>query len=147
MTTTEPSRTRRPAADDPAAAARVAAVLSLVAGAWLVTSGFVLAYPFTVTGVDARLRETGLALVVVILSAGRVHAPADAWRSGVTVLAAGVVLAGLPFVTDVTRSGDLAVVWWNELLTGIAVVLTTGAGLLAGARAKRRGRPGGQRRS
>jgi hypothetical protein len=102
------------------------AVAVLVTGTWLFVGQWVLSYPFTVTGQDTAVRDTGFA-VVVILAGFRLLVVASSRSAAVTAVLMGALLtwSALAFPHEAQRAEV------NELVCGITLVLGGAVGLLS----------------
>lgn len=115
-----------------------AALLTLLAGVWLVMSPFVLPYPSTGDGADARWREITVGLVTALFGVVRLRRPATAWASCLACLVVGAVLVTAPKLFGYARGDVTEGVWWNEVVTGGFITVLALLGLTG---RRRRPRP------
>ncbi len=95
-----------------------AAWVLLLTGVWLLVGQWALPYPFTVTGQNTALRDTGLAVVVTLAALRLVVGRRSSAATGV-ILVSGVLLvcSALLMHHDATRT------FVNELASGALVLL------------------------
>ena len=91
---------------------RSLSVITFVVGMWLIVSAYVLAD----VSAQARWEQTIAGLVVAVLAAVQYYAPVARWASW-TSAAVALWLIVAPFVSGY----DLAVAFWNEIVTGVVV--------------------------
>lgn len=108
---------------------RLAAGATLLAAGWLAISPWALGYPFTEDGVDATWRAIMLGVAVGLVSALRLRGPDRAWRSCLTSGLLGAALLLAPVLFGYGADGPLASVWWNETITGAAVLVFSVLGI------------------
>lgn len=136
----QPLRTPAPGAQDPAdpdlvrrsatTGAQLLAAVTIVIAVWIVFSpSWFLPYPLSYRGRDTGIWQSGPGLVVLFLAVCRYRAPLSSWRSALLLVGCGAALAVLPFVAGWSHDGELAVAWWNALLSGTALTLVSIAGL------------------
>ncbi len=99
---------------------RPAALLLVGTGAWLFVSRWALDYPFTVTGQNSALRDTGF-VVLIVLTGLRLRLETR------SLVASGLsLLCGLGLVASaLLLPHDSSTVSGNELVTGVLVVVLT----------------------
>lgn len=106
------------------------ALLALLVSGWLMVGGWLLEYPFAERATDARLAESGAAIVVFLCALARWMRPLAGRVTGGLVAVVGVFLIGAPFAWSY---GDSALVDQgrvNGLVCGALLLLLSGAMLL-----------------
>lgn len=91
----------------------------LMLALWLLVGQWVLAYPFSVTGQNAALRDLGFAIVIALSALWLRQVGANRFASGLCLLSGFLlVVAGALFPHDAGR------VQWNEIISGALVVVS-----------------------
>src|SRR5690349_11640319 len=110
----------------------VPAVLAVVVAGWTVWSTFVLPFPFTENGVDARQRTAAFGIAAGVVAVGWLRRGGRG--VGGFVLAYALVAVGLlveSFVLGYAADGPLAVAWWNDKVDAVLMLALCGAGATA----------------
>jgi hypothetical protein len=104
-------------------------VLAVILASWFTISPFVIHYPLlTAAGENASLRDRGLALLLLFTSVSwyRARTHRRAFQVAYGLLAALLIVEA--FVAGGGPGGSLGGASWNELVTGILMLLTVAAG-------------------
>jgi peptidoglycan/LPS O-acetylase OafA/YrhL len=104
-------------------------VVAVVGACWLLLTSFVLPFPHTESGVDARQRTMAFGLGLALVAVGwlrRGHRRVLPFVLAYALLA--LALAVQSFVLGYGAEGPLAVAWWNDKVAGgLMLVLCAGA--------------------
>jgi hypothetical protein len=88
--------------------------INLLLGAWLIVTPFWFGY----TSGTAKWNQLIIGIVVMVLAALRLLAPAQKWLSFLTGIA-GIWAIIAPFILTYDRAGA----YWNEVIVGILVTI------------------------